>query len=900
MAGRDGSLVSVTEGLDLYVGQLCMVTLEGTSVNDNIRSLIEIQRVGSILLTASNLLSAEQVTKLVLDLQTVAYNAAHPAPLVIAISQEDSRLLSFRDETHLRTFPCADGLAATGDRQLIHDMARASAEELKALGVNLILGLSLDASPKGFNTNKAQESSMYSVQTLNGYKAVGVSCAGKQYKPRSVDSVLNAFNEPYDQKQDHQNSKQDVLTPLRMAVAQGIDALLLTDFKGAAKAANGSLYRSVQAEAEFLRKNVSFNGVTMVEPRHMGRLMAGTTAEGATISAMEGGCDIVTLSCSPSDQLAAVRCLAFGIHNGTFPRSRVAQSAHRILQMKQRSTTWQQALSPAGLPRLMQLQPEHTALSCMAYHGSITVVRDHQQCIPLNKAVESSEPLLLLTPLLNPWSRQATPGSQSTEAAIKEAESVFPSLGQLLARSRSGKVLHAPYTHTGFRPLHESLINKSSAVIVLTADTELNLYQHAFAKHVSMTCKSLRESERNRGKPHLVVAVSSPEDFRLDNTIATYVCTYDFTTPALEALTKVLVGEIAATGTLPSVRSLKSHPNESGHYWLVEKFDAERDSLPLDALLQLAREREPFNPAVLTGATSGSFLVRSPDIQEEHFVARNESTNELHGFCATYIYNLSGIGAIGAVIVDPSRRHQTVGRALQKRAIHSIQQQTAVTKIQFGCRLPSVYLGLPARSHEPLLQTRAPNCTDPNASSSTMVYRMTIPDLSQWRPPEGLGHTLSNPEVKYDMVSGAEYLPSLQALLLRNPKAGVPEAYSIALADNANCGAIRAKRASDGTIIGSLIVYKGASKLASCTPTIAEKRYVTGGLSGLTTVDDAESVMQGLVLLGVRQVKRQGFSAVTLDAVEGESTASVLCLMGFTIMHAFEEVVIDTAHGSVP
>ena len=893
MADQDGLLASITEDLDSYVGQLCMVTFEGTSINDTIRSLIEVQRVGSVLLTASNLTSAEQVTKLVLDLQTVAYNAAHPAPLVIAISPEDSRLLSFRDEIHLHIFPCADGLAATGDRQLIHDIARASAEELKALGVNLILGLSLDASPTGVNSNKAQESSMYSVQTLNGYKAVGVSCAGEQDKTLFTGSVPNAFNDAYDQKQDHQSFKQEVLTPLRLAVAQGIDALLLTDVDGAANTVNGSLRRSAQAGAEFLRRDVSFGGVTMVEPRNIGMLMIKTTAEGATISAMESGCDIVTLSCSTLDQLAAVHCLAFGIHNGAFSQSRVARSAHRVLQMKQRSTTWQQALRPAGLTRLMQLQPEHTALSCMAYHGSITVVRDDLQCIPLNKAVESSEEVLLLTPLLKPWPKPATPGKSSTDAAIKEAESLFRGLGQSLAQSRRGKVSHASYTQTGFRPLHENLIGRSSAVIVVTADTDLNLYQHAFARHVSMTCKSLHKSERQREKPHVVIAVSSPNDFVLDGFISTYVCTYDFTAPALEALTKVLMGEIAPTGTLPSTQPLFSDSHDSSGYWLAEAFDEERDSLHLDALLQVAKEREPSNPAVLAGTTSGSFLLRNPDIHEVHFVIRNEMTNELHGFCATYVYKMSGIGAIGAVVVEPSRRHASVGRALQKRAIHSLQQQTAVTSMQLGCRLPSVYLGLPGPSHQPLPHSNLPKYTSLNSSSSTTVYRMTIPDLSQWRPPEGLGHTLSNPEVKYDMVSGADYLPSLQALLLQNPKAGVPESYNIALADKANCGVIRAKQASDGTVIGCLIVYKGASRLASWTPTIAEKRYVTGGLSGLTTTDDAESVMQGLVLLGIRQVKRQGFSAVILDAVEGEGTANGLCLMGFTIMHSFEEIVID-------
>jgi beta-N-acetylhexosaminidase len=67
-------------------------------------------------------------------------------------------------------------------------------------------------------------------------------------------------------------------------------------------------------------------------------------------------------------------------------------------------------------------------------------------------------------------------------------EGVFRELGRSLARQRSGRVLHTSYTANGVRPVHENLINRASAVIVLTADANRNLYQNGFTKHVSMIC----------------------------------------------------------------------------------------------------------------------------------------------------------------------------------------------------------------------------------------------------------------------------------------------------------------------------------------------------------------------------------------------------------------------------
>ena len=52
-------------------------------VTPQIRQLIEQYHIGSILLVAKNLRSAEETTQLIYELQKVAFDAGHPVPLTI-------------------------------------------------------------------------------------------------------------------------------------------------------------------------------------------------------------------------------------------------------------------------------------------------------------------------------------------------------------------------------------------------------------------------------------------------------------------------------------------------------------------------------------------------------------------------------------------------------------------------------------------------------------------------------------------------------------------------------------------------------------------------------------------------------------------------------------------------
>ncbi|KAH0026821.1 hypothetical protein KCU78_g4230, partial [Aureobasidium melanogenum] len=127
--GTSDANCGLWENMDRALGQLFMMGFDGTAVTPQIRTLIQEHHLGSILLTAKNLKSAEDTSALVYELQKCAFDAGHPVPLLIGIDQENGGVNSLFDDIFIRQYPSAMGIAASGDPELAYKVAKASAEE---------------------------------------------------------------------------------------------------------------------------------------------------------------------------------------------------------------------------------------------------------------------------------------------------------------------------------------------------------------------------------------------------------------------------------------------------------------------------------------------------------------------------------------------------------------------------------------------------------------------------------------------------------------------------------------------------------------------------------------------------------------------------------------------------
>ncbi|KAF2660444.1 glycoside hydrolase family 3 protein [Lophiostoma macrostomum CBS 122681] len=924
MMVKPEKLDPVWNDLDRTMGQLFMMGFDGTAITPQIKTLIEKHYLGCILLTAKNLKSAEDTTKLCYELQKIAHDAGHPVPLAIGVDQENGGVNSLFDEIYIRQYPSSMGIAASGSTELAFEVAKATAQEISACGINWIFGPCLDVltnarnQPLGVRTagDDPQEVSAFGNAFIKGYKEAGVVTLGKHFPSYGNLEFLGSTLDVPIITESLEQLSLSALIPFRSGIQNGLDAMMVGGCAMSSAGLNAMhACLSEQVVDGLLRNDLNFNGVIVSECLEMDALSHNIGVGGGTVMAVNAGCDVILLCRAFSMQQEAIRGLKTGLESSMISKERIYNSLRRVLHMKSKCTSWEKALNPPGINYLETLQPSHTALSTRAYNSSITVVRDKKGFLPLSNLLDSEEELLLLTPLVKPLAASAAfkalsetitekspePAAWERSASVMSGERVFRELGRSLARQRSGRVLHTSYTANGVRPVHENLINRASAVIVLTADANRNLYQNGFTKHVAMICNSnFTTGGEKREKPLIVVSVSSPYDFAMESTIGTYICTYDFTETALNSLVKVIFGELSPTGNLPGTISKSQKLSHSRQHWLVENFNEERDANALDALITAVIEgTSPGQRSELSSATSNSFVLHQQDVEESHFVVRNSSTQALYGFCSTYFFKNTGTGVIGALFVDPTRRKLSIGHSLHNRAIRTLLQKDKIKRFQLGSRLPSVFLGIPTGhgAERKRLRSWFANLGW-NAALSRPVCNMVARNLLNWTPPEGMAKSLASAGSQFDLVYGWDYAGPILDHIKTSNRQGLAEVYKMALADPSSCGIIRAKRPEDGALVGTVVLYNNHSHLSDFIPPLKDLNEAAGGISSPVIspgVGEYSTLLQGLILLGMRQIKAQGCNACLLDYMDGDGNFDGFTSMGFTVMHNFEEVSCDAA-----
>jgi beta-N-acetylhexosaminidase len=364
-----------------------------------------------------------------------------------------------------------------------------------------------------------------------------------------------------------------------------------------------------------------------------------------------------------------------------------------------------------------------------------------------------------------------------------------------------------------------------------------------------MMCQMLRATGQK--KSLIVVAVSSPYDFVMDKSIGTYICTFDFTETAMASLVRALYGEFVPQGSMPGTMRKSKKVIKNRQQWLVENYERDRDSKALDELLKaLARSSTPDLPYATSSAQA--FELFNPSIEESHFVVRNSSTQALYGFVATYY--TKGLGAIGAIFVDPSKRNVSIGRSLHRRAVKALLQKQGIQKIQLGLAFPGVFPGIPVEESGSIRSWFTNVGWD--AQFPRRVTNMSIDDLSSWSAPEGLAQSIQRNLISFDLIHGIENGETVLNHVATHASPDIVELYKFALQAN-DCGVVRAKSTNEN-LLGTVIICRPGSVLAAYIPlltSVANSGY--GGIVAPVVPSTAQStlLLQGLVFMGVRQNK---------------------------------------------
>ncbi|GER88224.1 beta-N-acetylhexosaminidase [Dictyobacter vulcani] len=526
----------LTDGMSLeeQIGQLFIVGFPGTTVTPELVELIQKYHVGGIILFARNLENPQQIQELTQSLQKVAREAGQRYPLLICIDQENGMVRRFGNSTTF--FPGNMALGAIASPELTREIAQATGRELKALGINMNLAPVADVNNNPANPvigirsfgEDPQQVARHVAAMVAGYRDSGIITSLKHFPGHgdtAVDSHLALPSIPY----DLERLESLELLPFREGIAAGADSIMVAHLYLPALMPAGELIPATVSRTiihDLLRQKIGYDGVITTDCLEMNAVADTIGVEQGAVMALQAGSDLAMISHRYDRQRGGLEKTYQAVENKTLSAQSIQEACERVLKLKARMLSWEQLPTPEQLNVIGA--EEQQKLRDQSYARSTTVVRDQQHLLPLRLQPEQR----ILVAILQPAAyTQASDKAQAADTLVEQMRQRHAQVEALTI---------TPEVATNMRQRIGEVVSDFAMIIVLTVNANLDRYQGDVVRHLLQT-----------GKPVIGLAVYNPYDLLAIPELETYLVTYEYTPPALQAAARVLFGEVVAQGKLP-------------------------------------------------------------------------------------------------------------------------------------------------------------------------------------------------------------------------------------------------------------------------------------------------------------------------------------------------------------
>lgn len=327
----EAKLQSMT--LEEKIGQMVMIGVQGTELNDDIRYSLNQFHFGGVIFFDRNLISVAQTKKFASDIEAAANQKV---PLFFALDEEGGRVA--RGKSFLQPAPSQEKIGQSGDVGAATYWADYNAKLLRSIGVNInfapvadvgsrdtrsfgddaqIVAEFVEASAQGYEKNNF-------LYTLKHFPGIGKSKIDPHQEVSSVEdsrAVLDAEDLPPFKKiiSGHDNSnfmvmvghlKYSALDPVNSA---SLSPVVMTDL---------------------LRNELGFSGVVITDDLEMGAIANNVDLASLGVKMIQAGGDIALVCHSYESQQIVYNSILAAVKRGEISEERINESVRRILKMK--------------------------------------------------------------------------------------------------------------------------------------------------------------------------------------------------------------------------------------------------------------------------------------------------------------------------------------------------------------------------------------------------------------------------------------------------------------------------------------------------------------------------------------------------------------------------------------
>ena len=398
-ATGDGWAERTFAGLTLRekVGQLIMPWVlgdfapEGSPSHERIAEYVEDQGVGGVIMSVGTPI---EVAAKLNDLQRHAR-----VPLLVAADLETGAGFRMRDAVFMpgtielggaTDFPSLMAVGAAGDERLAYQMGRITALEARAVGIHVPFAPVLDVNNnpenpiinvRSFGADPGSVSRM-GIAFVQGVQENGAIATGKHF-PGHGDTETDSHVALPVIRHDRLRMDSVELRPFKEAIDAGLGAIMTAHIS--VPSLNGGVREpstlSPLVLTRVLRDELGFDGLVFTDAMDMSAIARRHSGGEAAVRAIEAGADVILM---PPDVAGAIDGVVAAVRSGRISEARIDASVRRILETKEDLALDRERY--VALDRIYDVVgiPEHTDVADRIAEGSITLLKNRGNLIPLN------------------------------------------------------------------------------------------------------------------------------------------------------------------------------------------------------------------------------------------------------------------------------------------------------------------------------------------------------------------------------------------------------------------------------------------------------------------------------------------------------------------------------------
>lgn len=410
-----------------------------TTMNDQVRQILEQYRFGAVIYFAQNLTSTDQAYRLVQGMQQATVDGGG-VPMLICTDQEGGSVYRLGTGTAL---PGNMALGATGDAYYSYLAGRIMGSELSALGINTNLAPVVDVNNNASNpvigiraySDDPQVVGQMASSAISGMAEFGVVACAKHFPGHGDTATDSHYGLPRVDKSLEQLRGCELL-PYEIAIDQGAQMIMtahilypqLEDGEEfslkTGKAEDLPASMSPKIITKLLKEDMGFSGIVVSDAMNMAGIRDYWDPVQAVVLAFRAGVDMVCMPCTLQKEEdvrqleAVVQGVEAAVADGTIPLARIDDAVKRILTVKETrgilvwkegNNTLDAALEAVGSDANRELE------RCIAA-AAVTVVENKNRTLPLRLTPDSR--VLMLVPYNNERAQMLLGWNRAVQAGL--------------------------------------------------------------------------------------------------------------------------------------------------------------------------------------------------------------------------------------------------------------------------------------------------------------------------------------------------------------------------------------------------------------------------------------------------------------------------------------------------